>query len=339
MTLSKPFARAVPPLPALPAACLIVALCAFTTSVADAQATRPAAAPAKARDKARAQRAVIISIDGLRPDVLLRADAPRIRALMRQGAFTLWARSTAVSITLPTHVSLLTGVEPQVHGIHWNAGLPLAEPVYPRVSTIFELAKRAGYSTGAVTGKSKFNVLAKPGTIDHAYWPDEAKSDDADVAKNAQQILRSHRPDVFFVHFPGVDNVGHAKGWGTPEQLAAVAEADECVGQVVDALAEMKLLDSTLLIVTSDHGGAGRTHGADDFRSRHIPWIAVGPGVRKNYDLTMNRELVVETYDTFATVCAMLDIPVGGKRSGKFVEDILGKRELLRPATGAAMTR
>ena len=328
MTFSKPFA------------CVIFLVLATPTLLV-AQTTLPATtAPGKAaRDNARAKRAVIISVDGLRPDVLLRAEAPRIRAMMQGGSFTLWSRSTAVSITLPTHVSLLTGVEPQVHGIHWNGDLPLSQPVYPRVSTIFELAKKSGYSTGAVTGKSKFNVLNKPGTIDHAYWPDEAKSDDADVAANAQQMLRSHQPELFFVHFPGVDNVGHKVGWGTPEQLAAVAEADKCVGQIIDTLAEMKLLDQTLIILTADHGGAGRTHGADDFRSRHVPWIAVGPGVRKNHDLTMNRDLIVETYDTFATVCAMLDIPVGGKRTGKFVEDILEKRELLQPATRAAVAR
>ncbi|MEA2736396.1 MAG: hypothetical protein QOE14_2847 [Humisphaera sp.] len=309
-------------------ACVI--LLAFTTLL-PAQTTSPATAPALQHANARVQRALIISVDGLRPDVLLRADAPRIRALMKQGAFTLWARSTAVSITLPTHVSMLTGVEPQIHGIHWNGDLPLSQPVYPKVATIFELAKRAGYSTGAVTGKSKFNVLGKPGTIDHAYWPDEAKSDDADVAAHAQQILRSQQPEVFFVHFPGVDNTGHKVGWGTQEQLDAVAVADKSVGQLVDALAELNLFDKTLIILTADHGGAGRTHGADDFRSRHIPWIAVGPSVRKNYDLTMNRDLVVETYDTFATVCAMLDIPVTPKRTGKFVEDILEKRELLKP--------
>jgi hypothetical protein len=46
----------------------------------------------------------------------------------------------------------------------------------------------------------------------------------------------------------------------------------------------------------------------------------------------MNRDLVVEIYDTFSTVCAMLDIPIAGKRSGKFVEDILEKRELMKNA-------
>ena len=308
-------------------------LCVILLAIAPLQTF--AAAPST-RPVPQIRKAVIISIDGLRPDVLLRADAPRLRELMRAGSFTFWARSTAVSITLPTHVSMLTGVEPQVHGIHWNGDLPLSEPVYPRVSTIFELAKKAGYTTAAVTGKSKFNVLGKPGTIDYAYWPDEAKSDDADVAAHAQQMLRSHQPEMFFVHFPGVDNTGHKIGWGTPEQLAAVAVADKAVGQLMDALTELKLRDETFVIVTADHGGAGRTHGADDFRSRHIPWIAVGPGVRKNYDLTTNRELVVETYDTFATACAMLDIPVTPKRSGKFVEEILEKRELLQPTTRAA---
>jgi arylsulfatase A-like enzyme len=262
--------------------------------------------------------------------VLLRADTPRIRQLMSDGSFTMWARSTAVSITLPTHVSLLTGVEPIVHGIMWNGDLPLSEPVYPKVPTLFELAKRAGYSTGAVTGKSKFAILNKPGTIDFSYWPDEAKSDDADVVSHALRVLRSHQPEVFFVHFPGVDVAGHKFGWGTPEQLAAAATADQCVGQLLDALAELKLREQTLIILTADHGGAGRTHGADDFRSRHIPWIAAGPGVRKNYDLTMNRDLVVETYDAFATIATMLDIPVTPKRQGKFVEDILEKRELLK---------
>jgi predicted AlkP superfamily pyrophosphatase or phosphodiesterase len=296
-------------------------------TLASAQETRPTATTSPAREK----QALIISVDGLRPDVLLRADAPHIRALANQGSFTYWARSTVASVTLPTHVSLLTGVTPEGHGIVWNGELPLSEPVYPRVPTIFELAKKAGYTTGAVTGKSKFKVLAKPGTIDFAYYPDESKSTDEDVASHARQIIQSHRPGVMFVHFPGVDNAGHAKGWGTREQLDAVAVADKCVGMLLDTLEELKLRESTLIVLTADHGGSGRTHGSEDFRSRHIPWIAVGPGIRKNYDLTMNRDLVVEVYDTFTTVCTLLDIPIGRKVNGKMIEDILDQRELLKP--------
>jgi len=134
-----------------------------------------------------------------------------------------------------------------------------------------------------------------------------------------------------FVHIANVDVVGHAKGWGTAEQIAAVKGADQCVGRIIDTLKELNLMDSTVIVLTADHGGAGRAHGSDDPRSRHIPWIVVGAGIRKGYDLTMNRELTVEVYDTFNTVCALLEIPVVRKVSGKFVEDILEKRELVKP--------
>ena len=39
------------------------------------------------------------------------------RALMHRGSFTMWAQTTAVSVTLPSHVSMLTGVPPSMHGI------------------------------------------------------------------------------------------------------------------------------------------------------------------------------------------------------------------------------
>jgi hypothetical protein len=44
-------------------------------------------------------------------------------------------------------------------------------------------------------------------------------------------------------------------------------------------------------------------------RSRHIPWIVAGPGVRKGYDLTQTSSLQVNTEDTCATVCWLLGLP------------------------------
>jgi hypothetical protein len=44
----------------------------------------------------------------------------------------------------------------------------------------------------------------------------------------------------------------------------------------------------------------------------------------------MNRDLTVETCDAFTTICTLMDIPVTPKRAGKFVEDIMAGRELLK---------
>src|SRR5205085_155690 len=79
---------------------------------------------------------------------------------------------------LPSHVSMLTGVVPNKHGVFWNDDLPLTEPVYPKFPTLFEVAHAAGLSTALVSGKGKFKELAKPGSVD---WPriTDSKDDSA----------------------------------------------------------------------------------------------------------------------------------------------------------------
>jgi len=251
---------------------------------------------------------VLISIDGLRPDCALLANTPTLHAMLRDGTYTFWASTTAVALTLPSHTSMVTGVKPNKHGIHWNADLPLKEPLYPRVPTVMEMATKAGYVTAMIAGKSKFNVLNKPGTITHVHVASEADGNNEEVTAAAVKIIEEDRPALTFIHFPDVDSVGHAKGWGSPEQLAAIEKTDAQVGQIFAALDRTGIRGSTFVLLTSDHGGAGFTHGADDPRSRHIPWIVVGPGVRKNFDLTRIESLEVRTEDTGATACWVLGL-------------------------------
>ncbi len=260
---------------------------------------------------------VIISIDGLRPDRLLLADTPVMHRMVAEGAYTFWAYTTAFATTLPSHTSMLTGVNPRKHGIEWNKDLPLKEMIYPADPTLFEMAHRAGYSTAMAAGKSKFNGLAKPGTLDRIYV--SAKDDEADepVCAEAVRMIMQFKPDVLFVHLPATDEIGHKFGWGSPEQLVAIAKADACVGRVLAALDGAALKASTAVIVTADHGGAGKTHGPDDPRSRQIPWIVTGPGVKPAYDLTQLADLRVNTEDTCATACYLLGLAQPAYFDGK----------------------
>lgn len=277
----------------------------LAATVGSAQFATPVAPPK--RPLPEVEHVVIVSIDGLRPDRLLLADTPTLHALVRGGAYTFWAKTTAVSITLPSHTSMVTGVVPDRHGITWNYDLPLREPVYPRVPTVMEMATRAGYVTAMIAGKTKFDTLNKPGTITHAFVPTGACNNET-VATEAEKIILAFKPALTFVHFPDVDAVGHAKGWGSPEQFQKIAETDRQLARVLAALDQAGIRGSTVVIVTADHGGAGLSHGAEDARSRHIPWIANGPGVRKFADLTQDARLEVRTEDTCATACWLLGL-------------------------------
>ena len=270
-----------------------------------AQNSPPAAKPA--RPYADVDHVVIISMDGMRPDRLLLANMPTVRGLIARGAYSFWARTTAVSITLPSHVSMLTAVTPRKHGIEWNRDLPLKEPVYPNVPTIFEMARRAGYTTAMATGKSKFAAVNKPGTIQYLYLPAEDDDSNDNAVAAAEKLIAEHQPEVLFVHLPEVDLRGHKYGWASAEQFAAIERTDGHIKRILDAIALAGLAEHTVVFLTSDHGGAGKTHGPDDPRSRHIPWIVTGPHV-KHGDLTGDADLVINTEDTCATACYLLGL-------------------------------
>ncbi len=288
---------------------------AVVATISFAQSVAPAARPQ--RPLPAVEHVVIISVDGLRPDRALLAEMPTLRTMLREGAYTFWARTTAVSITLPSHTSMVTGVVPYKHGIEWNRDLPLSEPVYSRVPTVMETATRAGYVTAMIAGKSKFSTLNKPGTIQHVYVPTGEKGNNEDVVTEAVKIIEAHKPELLFLHFPDVDAVGHAKGWGSREQLAQIERTDTQLAQIFSALDRAGIRGSTVVILSADHGGAGLGHGADDPRSRHIPWIATGPSVRKFFDLTQIAALEVRTEDTGATALWLLGLPLPPYLDGK----------------------
>lgn len=298
-----------------------LAVC-LATALGAAQAPIPSLRPP--RPLAAVEHVVIISVDGLRPDLLLLADAPTLHHLIRTGGYTMWARTTAVAVTLPSHVSMLTGVTPRKHQIEWNHDLPLKRTVHPFVPTIFELATKAGLDCAMIAGKSKLDVLNKPRTLSHAFLPPGENGDNALVAAETLKLLSQRVPDLLFLHFPEVDAVGHSKGWGSPEQLAAIAATDRQIAEVRAALDLAGTLEKTVLIVTSDHGGAGRSHGhvgPEDSRSRFIPWIASGPGLRPGFDLTRIEKLQIDTEDTCATACWLLGLALPPYFDGKPIRE------------------
>ncbi|HEY3445432.1 MAG TPA: alkaline phosphatase family protein [Myxococcales bacterium] len=265
-------------------------------------------------------RVLIVSIDGLGPDVLRESFAPNLRGLMARGSYTLSALTTQTVKTLPSHVSMLTGVTPEKHGVTWND----AFHGYPKVPTLMEVVKRdrPGLTTALVAGKPKFRTFLRSG-VDWSFVPEADDVSDAEVARRATALIREHQPNLLVVHLPNVDQVGHALGWGSLEQRAAVARADRAVGQVLQALRRAGVLEQTAIIVTADHGGVGRNHVPEDGKSIRIPWIISGPGVRHGFDLGTVAGEEVHTEDTFATASWLLGLPLDAAVDGRPVTRVL----------------
>ena len=68
---------------------------------------------------------VLLSIDGLKPDYILQADAhglsvPNLRRLVAEGAHARAVTGVYPTVTYPSHATMLTGVAPRAHRIYAN---------------------------------------------------------------------------------------------------------------------------------------------------------------------------------------------------------------------------
>ncbi|RMF00582.1 MAG: hypothetical protein D6768_12455, partial [Chloroflexi bacterium] len=279
-----------------------------------ATATPAAAAPAQLP----ARHVVIISVDGLMPDALAAAHTPNVDKLMERGAYSPQAQTISLSITLPSHASMLSGMLPEKHGILW--GLPYIGWPGMNGPTLMSVAHDAGLETAMAFGKEKLNYLVLPNSVDELFGE---LAHDLEVNQAALQMIGDGLPGVLFIHYPDLDRVGHKFGWMSEQQLQSVTYVDGLIGEVVAALEAGGYTGSTLLIVTADHGGHGHGHGDDSPLDRTIPWLAVGPGVRQGVVLTQH----IDTYDTAATAAYVLGLPQPEIWDGKPVLEMLALPE------------
>ena len=275
----------------------------------------------------KAQRVLIISIDGLRPDGLLRSNIPRISELINGGAASFAAQTVFPSVTLPAHASMLSGRCVSKHGINWNDLIP--SKGYIQGSTIFSIAKAAGLHTIMVVGKEKLVTIARPGTVDRFRYIDG--SDELIVQTALEEASGGF--GVLFVHLYLPDLMGHSYGWMSAAYLSVIGRDDTVVGTLLDGLRADNLLDGTLIILTADHGGHDQSHGSLLPEDMTIPWIVYGPGVTEGLSL----EIPILTTDTAATGVWALGLALPSDWDGRPVVEAFGlNAESVPVATAAA---
>ena len=221
---------------------------------------------------------ILISIDTLRSDRLPaygydRVETPAIDRL-RADSILFEQAYTQVPLTLPAHVSMLTGLYPPEHGVRDNAGYRLRSeglPYLPR------LLKDLGYGTGAAV--SAFVLRATAGLdAGFDFYDDhlrigaktllsDVQRDGSDTLEAAREWLHSVAGEPFFFFFHIYEP--HAPH-SPPEPYASryestydgeVALSDAIIGELLDELKLLGVYDSAIILLTSDHGEGLYDHG------------------------------------------------------------------------------
>jgi len=261
---------------------------------------------------------LIVSFDGLRPDAIAEAQMTNVLSVMQAGAYTFGAQTIMPSVTLPAHSSMLVGTCPAKHIARWNEYVP--QNGFAIGADLFDIAHAAGLRTVMVVGKEKLRQVTEPVSTDYFSFVDDTDKikDPFRIEQLAIQQMKQGF-GLMFVHFPNGDLAGHDHGWMSRQQLRTYGADDESFGYLLDTLKSLNLYESTLIIITSDHGGHDTTHGTDMFEDMTIPWIVSGTGVQSKILTTQ-----VHTTDTAATVAFALGLPIPPEWDGAPVYEAFG---------------
>jgi len=249
---------------ALLGACLLAA-CASTgtTPATPAAATAPPTV-------------LLLSIDGLRADMVERGHSPNLARLAREGVRAVGMSPSYPSLTFPNHYTLVTGLRPDHHGIIHNSMRAedlgdfrldnreaVTNPAWWGGEPIWVGVEKAGYKSATWSWPgSEAAIQGVHASQWHAY--DES----VPLPERMQLVLSwlqgapdGHKPRLVAAYMEQVDKAGHTYGPDSPEYAAALRQVDAAIGQLLDGMRRDGLLDQTNVIVVSDHGMANVADG------------------------------------------------------------------------------
>ena len=224
------------------------------------------------------RRVLVVGIDGLRAAAAAMLPLPNLRRLEAAGAYSYYASTqwTGATYSGPGWASVFTGVEPSRHGVRGNSdmGHAAANGFPTFVARAAALGRTAAV---AATWHPIVDDLIEPGVAVATH----RGADDDDTTDAVVRWLEDDAADVVFAHLDDCDAAGHGHGFDGYEREygGAARAADARLGRMLAAVTARADVE-WLVVVTSDHGGVGYSHGGDDPREQRVPLLAAGNSPR-----------------------------------------------------------
>lgn len=240
------------------------------------------------------RRLYIISLDAFGDsDLEFAKSLPNFRKVLKRSAQVTGVKSVYPSLTYMAHTSIATGMYPKNHGIINNTHFD-PKRVNPdwywyakeiKTPTFFDVAKAAGYKTGAllwpVTGRSKaidYNlaeifpnrfwqsqlmVSAYASSFGYALEMDrrhghlrkgiqQPELDDF-VTAVAEDTILNRKPDLFAIHLVDLDSMRHRHGVQSKEAKEAIVRMDDRLGTILSAVERAGGAEETIIAILGDH--------------------------------------------------------------------------------------
>jgi choline-sulfatase len=282
---------------------------------------------------------VLISIDTLRSDHLpaygyRQVETPALDAF-RRDAILFERAYSHTPLTLPSHLSMLTGRLPTEHGVRDNVGYKYDGDRLPNLAAVL---RGAGYATGAAvsayvlrpeTGMNYGFDLYDAGIPVHFNdalgLSQRPGGQTADAALAWERTVKD-RPFFLFLHLyephsPYAPPEPFASRYAGRPYDGEIATADSIVGRVIGELKAQGVYDRAVILLLSDHGEGLREHGEQEHgiflyrEALQVPMMLKLPGGRLGGSRVARPAQIV---DVFPTLLALVGIPPPREAAGPF---------------------
>ncbi len=261
---------------------------------------------------AAAKHVILLGIDGWGAYSVPKAhDIPNIRSLMDNGAYTLKKRSVLKSESAINWASMFNGAPTEMHGYtNWGSRVPEIPSafvndhnIYPTIYSIMREQMPAA-ETGCIMEWDGIKYLVDSLAIDYVDVARDYEKDPEQLTRMAVSYIKDKKPAFLAVCWDQIDHTGHAVGHDTPAYYDNLADIDRQIGTIIQTLKDCGMYDDTVIIVTSDHGGIGRSHGGQTLMEMEVPFVICGSGIRHGMVIT---DTVIQ-YDTAATIAEIFGL-------------------------------
>jgi choline-sulfatase len=269
---------------------------------------------------------IIISIDTLRADHLPAygykgVETPNLDRL--RGDSILYSHAYShVPLTLPSHVSMLTGELPPDNGVRNNIGFLFDAAKHVTIPSVL---KARGYATGAAVSAYVLRGNTGLAAAFDSYDSDiGVKSGEAvgnlqrsgnDTVAVAERWIDSHAQQPFFYllhlfepHSPYTPAEEFRARYANAPYDGEIATADAIVGRFLDDLKAKKIYDRAVIVLMSDHGEGLHQHGEAEhgvflyMEDIHVPLMLKLPD-RRNAGTSVDAP--VQLIDIMPTIAAL----------------------------------
>lgn len=270
------------------------------------------------------ERVIVFFIDGLHWKAPARLNMPVFTSLIKEGTYI--EQSHMIMPHHPTvgeygriHSSSFPNPVLQEGTLFIKQGNKMLQDAFPVNQTTAFVVNTKAY----ISVSNGFTInIHNPGMTDEQ------------VVKQSIELLHEYDVRYFRIHLQTPGNEGRFLSYTTPEKsyyrniwgegspyVDAVENADRLLGVLIDDLKQADKWESTLLIVTSDHGQSEKGwHPMVDKDSVITPMLFTGPSIAKNRQLSY-----FEHTDLTPTITGLMELEQPNKDggAGMFVKEVM----------------